>query len=227
AAASAESVRGGRGPGDLADPELPAHALIKAEPQPAARRCIRQHGDGANRPSEPPPSKLFRRAVWLPLKESLISNADPRVSATIGSDRPDVSARQARGSYESVPVEWEHGFVRGGPHATSVVHTQRPGHTVEQGYGAAARNGRLLSVKGDVPVFPSIQTFRRGDPDASIRGGLHRPGVGTGKTLVRRNGRKRIFTEPVESAGRADPDVPFAVFINPMDSRTGEAVADP
>src|SRR5688572_27826012 len=70
-----------------------------------------------------------------------------------------------------------------------------------------------------------MQAIRRGDPDASIRGGLHCPGTG-GETLLGCNRRESIGTEPVEPAHRVHPDVAFSIFEHAHDVLVGKTILD-
>src|SRR5260370_31476873 len=70
---------------------------------------------------------------------------------------------------------------------------------------------------------PAIQSFRRADPNASIRSNLHQPGCRIGKTLVARNCGDRVFTKSVEPIPRSDPNAAFAILENSIYRITGEA----
>src|SRR5262249_41376155 len=234
-AARAQPIRFAVGTNDPAVLEIADAPVKEAEPQAAARRRIRQRGGSPDVLLELGPRELLNSIRSRPTKKTQVHEAEPCSSMTIwnGGHGPHDSARQARNPDESVSLQVEHPFRGRDPQAMVVIQCQPVGNTVEHGIGSSRRGTSLVperaflpAVKGDVAVLPSVQAVGRADPDASIRGSQHRPGIGAGEPLERGDARECICAKAVESPCRADPDTAFAVLVDSDDALAGETVPD-
>src|SRR5262245_21430242 len=137
---------------------------------------------------------------------------DPQISLCVLDHRVHGATRYSGGVREPVMLQVTDAFARGHPDSAASVFHHRSGPT------GMPIHGRLLRIPpGQAPIS-------RAEPHAAIPGSKNGCAKSIGRALARRKPWGGELAKSVEAIVGGNPDIPFAIFVDPRDGGTGESI---
>src|SRR5262249_14706321 len=136
------------------------------------------------------PGNMLHRKAWRQSIQARFEAADPNISLAVSNNEERNSARDAWHSNKAIVFKVEHALAGRGRQTATLIVSQGlrcAGETVARNFTSAAAGPQLIpmtfaqqfsaGVGIHMPVLPPIQPIRRTDPNTSISGCVHGPGL--------------------------------------------------